>query len=140
MHEAGTQDSGLFFCASYENWAIVFFCESRNVCKDSRTRWSSSGSGLQLLPILLIHKGFLGCVQNSDFPFGKEVGFRSLFFQMSNRLSLPPAGLRAGNDFRLAPPLYSQASEQIDLSLNNPSASQRLVIPGLCSDSLAFVC
>jgi hypothetical protein len=24
MLKAGTQDSGLFFCASYENWVIVF--------------------------------------------------------------------------------------------------------------------
>jgi len=40
----------------------------------------------------------------------------------------------------LYPPLNSQASEQIDLRLNNPSASQRLAIPALCSDSLALVC
>ena len=24
IHKAGIQDSGLFFCASYENWVVVF--------------------------------------------------------------------------------------------------------------------
>jgi hypothetical protein len=56
MRKAGSQDSGLFFCASYENWVVFFLTKSRNVGKHFRSRWSSSCSGLQLAPILLIHK------------------------------------------------------------------------------------
>jgi hypothetical protein len=53
--KAGTQDSGLFFCATDENWAVLFLANPA-ISAGIRTRWSSRGFGLQLLPIVLIHK------------------------------------------------------------------------------------
>jgi hypothetical protein len=66
-----------------------------------RTQWSSPGSGLQLLPILLIHKGFWAA-SKFLFPAWERSQLSLLFFEMANRLSLPPAGLLARNDIRLA--------------------------------------
>jgi hypothetical protein len=72
-HEAGTQDSGLFFCASYENWVVVFLA-SPEMSAGFRTRRSSPGSGLQLLPSTDSQR-LMGCVQNSFPCFRKEVEF-----------------------------------------------------------------
>jgi hypothetical protein len=101
MLKAGTQDSGRFFCASYENWVVVFLA-SPAALAGFRTRWSSPGSGLQLLPILLIHKGFWAASKTPISRLGKKSVFLAVFFEMADRLSLPPAGLLARNDFRLA--------------------------------------
>jgi hypothetical protein len=73
-HEAGTQDSGLFFCASYENWVAVFLA-SPEMSGWFRTRRSSPGCGLQTAANSTDSQRLMGCVQNSFPCFGKEVGF-----------------------------------------------------------------
>ena len=78
MLKAGTQDSGLFFCASYEYWIVVFLA-SPAVSAGFRTRWSSPGSRLQLLPILLIHKDFWAAYRIPVFRFGKKSVFLAVF-------------------------------------------------------------
>jgi hypothetical protein len=78
MLKAGTQISGLFFCASYENWVVVFFA-SPAVPAGFRTRSSSPGSGLQLLPILLIHKGFWAASKISIPHLEKKSVFLAVF-------------------------------------------------------------
>jgi hypothetical protein len=78
MLKAGTQDSGLFFCASYDNWVVVVL--SRPAMSAAfRTRWSSPSSGLQLLPILLIHKGLWAAYKIPIFRLGKKPVFLAVF-------------------------------------------------------------
>ncbi len=75
IHKAGTQDSGLFFCASYENWAVVFFASS------AKSEGFSSpivieSSGLQ---ILLIQKGLWAASPISISYMGKKSDFLAVF-------------------------------------------------------------
>jgi len=74
LRRAGSQDSGLFFCTSYENSVVIFLISTQSR-RGYKTRWSSRGFGLQLLPILLIHKGLWAA---SKIPFtvlGKKSNF-----------------------------------------------------------------
>jgi len=101
MVKAGTQDSGLFFCASYESKVVVLSCESRKVGPmlepDSHPRfWSATAANFA------DSQRLMGGVQNSFSFFGKEVSFFSRFFEMTDRLSLRRAGLLARNGFRFA--------------------------------------
>ena len=58
---AGAQDSGLFFCARDENWAVVFLA-SPAISEGVRTRWSACSFGLQPLPTGLSNKRiWTGC-------------------------------------------------------------------------------
>jgi hypothetical protein len=92
MHKAGTHDSGLFFCVSYEKCVVVFFGILENWA-GLGTRWSSCGSGLLLQPILLIHRGllasskipFAGVGKKSVFPCGRVPASVNLFVKQSRR-------------------------------------------------------
>jgi len=75
---AGTQDSGFFFCASYEIWVVVFLASPalsagfKNPIVIARF-WSATAANSA------DSQRLIGCVQNSHFPFGKEVAFPRRF-------------------------------------------------------------
>jgi hypothetical protein len=70
-YKAGTQDSGLFFCESYENWAVVFPV-SRAKAEGFLSPMVTEGSGLQ---ILLLQKGLWAASPISISHLGKKSDF-----------------------------------------------------------------
>ncbi len=74
-HEAGIQDSGLFFCASYENWAVVFLASPAK-SEGFLSPMVIEGSGLQ---ILLIQKGLWAASPIPISHLGKKSDFLAVF-------------------------------------------------------------
>jgi hypothetical protein len=80
MRKAGNQESGLFFGASYENWVIVFLASPANVGRILEPD-GASAADLQLLLILLIHKGLRAACKIPISYLGKK----SVFLVFSRR-------------------------------------------------------
>ena len=75
MREAGTQDSGLFFCVCYENWAVVF------LARPAKSDGFSSPIVIEVsgLQILLIQKGLWAASPISISRLGKKSVFLTVF-------------------------------------------------------------
>jgi hypothetical protein len=104
----------------------VVFLASPAMSAGFRTRWSSPSSGLQLLTILLIHRG-LWAASKIPISLWERSQCSSRFFEMTDRLSLRPAGLLARNNFRLGRhPFAIGGKFQMGLPTSNKRTSAAL--------------